>query len=140
LAAKHDIQRRITAVIEAEADQLVEACERAAEPINDHKRLETRVEVKNTTVLISLLVKPLMRATTPGKQSWVTVVEFNIERDGAMHLETNLAHYKTLQSHVLGFIPAGPKSLVCRQQFLMLLDALENELRALDPRGTIVRS
>jgi hypothetical protein len=57
-----------------------------------------------------------------------------------MHLETTLARYKTLQSHVFGFVPAGPKRLACRQQFLMLLDALENELRALDPRGTIVRS
>jgi hypothetical protein len=140
LAAKHDIQRRITADIEAEADQVVEACERAAEPINDHKRLETRVEIGNGKVLISLLVNPLMRATAPGKQSWVTVVEFDVGRDGAIHLETNLARYKTLQSHVFGFVPAGPKSLVCRQQFLMLLDALENELRALDPEGTIARS
>ena len=140
MAARHDIQRTITAHIEAEADQLVEACERAAEPISDHKRLDAQVQVESGRVTISLMVTPLMRASAPANQSWATVVDFEIEPQGVVYIQTALARYKTLQPQILGFIPSGPKTLAGRREYLMLLDALENELRALDSRGSIVRT
>jgi hypothetical protein len=140
MAAKHDIRRRIRAHIEAEADQLVEVCERAAEPISDHKRLDAEVQVESGRVTVSLMVTPLLRASAPAKQSWVTVIGFEVEPEGVMYVETALARYKTVQPQVLGFIPSGPKTLAGRREYLMLLDALENELRALDSKGSIIRT
>jgi hypothetical protein len=137
LAAKHDIERGITGDITATNEQLLEACRRAAEPISEHKRLEGLVEGGDGNMIVSLVVKPLM-GSKPGQVSWVVAI--GATGNNVKHVTAQIVRYKTLQSRVMGFIPAGPKTLGGRREFFMLLDALENELRALDPKGEIVRT
>ncbi|MGO9955392.1 MAG: hypothetical protein ACLP50_05340 [Solirubrobacteraceae bacterium] len=56
-----------------------------------------------------------------------------------VHLEAAIEKYVTSQSKVFGFVPAGPKSLQGRDRYFKFFDALENELRAVDPSGKIMR-
>ncbi len=58
---------------------------------------------------------------------------------GGVHLEAAIEKYVTTQSKVFGFVPAGPKSLQGRDRYFKFFDALENELRAVDPSGKIMR-
>jgi hypothetical protein len=138
LAAKHDIEQGVSAEVDASRDDVLDALSRAGDPLNEHKRLEVRDEDEEYRATVALWVQPLFRSDAPMKQSWVLSVELESPEPGVLCVETALSEFRTSQSTMLG-IPLGPKELLGRREFLLYLDALSNELGALDPHADVVR-
>lgn len=138
MAAKHDIERGISAEVKASRENVLEALERAGNPLNEHQRLEVRVADLGDQVAVSLWVQPLFKPKAPSKQSWLLSIELESPEPGSHCVETTLSEFRTAQSTMLG-IPIGPKELLGRREFLLYLDTLSNELNALDPDADVVR-
>ena len=133
MGAKQDVQHGVTADVRADRDAVVGACQRAAETLGKHARVQANAA--KVTVQILPGVSQTFSSVSP-------TVGINLRpgRDGHVHLEASVESHRTVQSTVFGFIPAGPKRLVGRQYFFRFLNALETELAALDPvSGSVQR-
>jgi len=133
MAAKADIQHGITAQVHADRDSVVAACRRAAERLGKHARFEANA----TRVTVAILpgITPKFSSVSP-----IVSIDLRPGNGGGVQLESRVERYRTIQSRLFGFVPAGPKRLVGKQPFFRFLDALETELGALDPAaGTVNR-
>jgi hypothetical protein len=139
MAAKHDVQRRITAELSTTRENITETCRRAAEAVGEHATVKPAADQVNITILGR---KQFVAMKGDRKRFFLMdlAVKMRPAQEGNIRLETEVGRYKTQQSAVFGFIPAGPKRLVGRTSFFKVLNSLENELRVLDPNADIVRS
>jgi hypothetical protein len=135
MAAKHDIQRGITAHVAASPESIGDACRRAAGTLKN-----AEVSANGRKVTVKIIVGTLGQALVGSRKGRSTVVGITLGgSNGRVALETNVENYTTIQSRVFGFVPAGPKRLWGREAYFKFLDALENELRVLDPGAEIQR-
>jgi hypothetical protein len=132
MAWKRDVKEGISAEVAADHEAVVAACRKAADQLGRH----ARVEADEVRITVSFL---------PGlspKLSYVSSIMGIAVRQagpGRLRLDSAVERYRLKQTTFLGFIPAGPKTLVGRGQFLRYLTALEAELGALDPAAGSVR-
>lgn len=132
MAWKRDINEGLNAEVAADRDAVVAACRRAAGTLGKHARLEASA----AKVTVSFL--PGLSATF-SQVSPIVGIALSPAEAGRVRVDTQVERYRTSQPVVLGFVPAGPKRLVGRGQFLRFLAALETELSALDPATGSVR-
>lgn len=136
MAAKRDLQHGVTADLTVASDHVVTACRRASETFGDFARFQA----SGNKAAITLILRSLGGRLIGSKNGRPMVVGISFSNgNGRVHLDTTVESYVTSQSKVFGFVPAGPKMLWGREAYFKLLDALENELRATDPDGHIVR-
>jgi hypothetical protein len=136
MAAKRDLQHGVTANMSVSREEVVAACRRASETFGDFALFQTNGDKATVTLILRSLGGRLIGS----KRGRPMVVGISmIDNNGRLHLDTRVEQYVTSQSTVLGFVPAGPKMLWGREPYFKLLDALENELRATDPNGDILR-
>lgn len=134
MAAKHDIQRGITAELDADREAIAEACRRAAGAVRG------QVEAGERKVRVRIVIQTLGQKMVKSKRGRETVVGIGLSgSNGRTQVETTVERFTTIQSRMFGFIPAGPKRMWGREIYFRFLDALENELRALDPTGQVER-
>jgi len=131
MAAKHDIQRGINAEVGAGREAVVEACARAVATLGKHGRSEATSQVVTVQILPGMSQK--LSSISP-------IVEISLKpaAQGRISVSTKVTRYRTSQSKLFAFIPMGPKTLVGKSYFVKFLNALETELRALDPAGSQV--
>lgn len=137
MAAKHDLQHGITADLAAPRDDIAAACRRASETFGEWARFSDT----GNKLTVTLLTRSLGGRLMGSKKGRPTIIGIPLEDNdgGRIHLDSTVEKYSTVQSTVFGFIPAGPKRLWGRERYFKFLNPLENELRALDPSGNIVR-
>jgi len=137
LSAKQDIASGVSAQIAATADQVALASERAA-AVFERKRLQATVKRDGQRTTITLL-RSTVGSSTPNRWLWIVAVRTQPLDGGQVEVGASVEQYRTTQPKALGLIPAGPKSLVRRRELFQLFDALETELRALDPSGQVTK-
>jgi hypothetical protein len=136
MAAKRDLQHGITADLTVSHEDAVAACRRACETFGEFARFQSN----GNKASVTLVLRSLGGRLVGSKSGRPMVVGVSLDdSNGRVHLNTNVEKYVTSQSKVFGFIPAGPKMLWGREAYFKFLDALENELRAVDPAGDIMR-
>jgi hypothetical protein len=136
MAAKRDLQHGVTADMAVSREEVVAACRRASETFGDFARFHT----SGHKATVTLILRSLGGRLIGSKKGRPMVVVISLsDNNGRLHLDTTVEKYVTSQSTVFGFVPAGPKMLWGREAYFKLLDALENELRATDPNGDILR-
>jgi hypothetical protein len=132
VAARHDIRHGISAELQADRDDVIAACRRAAAVLGKRARVEA--SAAKVTVSISPGMSQDLRSLSP-----VLGIDLRPSGGGRVQVETRVEVHRTIRSRILGFIPAGPKRLVGRYHFFRFLNALETELGALDPVSGSVR-
>lgn len=137
MAAKRDLQNGITADLTVAPEEALGACRRASETFGEWAHFESN----GRAATVTLILRSLGGRLVGSKRGRPMVVGIRLSESDTWtaHLNTTVEKYVTSQSKVFGFIPAGPKTLWGREAYFKLLGALENELRAIDPKGDIVR-
>jgi hypothetical protein len=131
MGAKADVQHAVSAEVATSPERAYEACQRAVAPLG--KKAE--IERASGGAVVSFY-PGFPRSLS--SRSPVVAVSIGEVGDGRVAVRTEVGGYRTLQTKVLGFIPAGVKRLVGRSQFFTFLTNLEHELGALDPAGAAV--
>jgi hypothetical protein len=108
------------------------ACGRAVAPLG--KRAEIASVAEGAIVSFYPGVARSLSSRSP-----IVGVAITVTTDGRTKVEAEIIKYRTLQSRILHFIPAGPKRLVGRSQYFSFLTNLEHELGALDPARISLR-
>jgi hypothetical protein len=129
---KNDVREGITADVTADREAVVAACRRATDTLGKHARLEAGPGKVTVSFLPGMSQR--MSHVSP-----IVGVALRPAEAGRLRVDVRVERYKLNQSVMLGFIPAGPKTLVGRGQLLRFLAALETELGALDPVSGSVR-
>jgi hypothetical protein len=130
------MQRGITADVAASQADVAAACRRAVDTLDG--RGEFAPEGNKATVVITVATLGGKLIGSKGGRRTVIGISMTPSDDGKVHLHTNVESVFTTQETVL-FIPIGPKRMWGRESFFKFLDALENELRAVDPNVELVR-
>ena len=128
MGAKNDIEERVTAQLNTSTDDVLVACQRAAATLGKRAKLST----DGAKILVHIHTNPI---TGPNASIVVRITATTNREAGSVHVSTAVVSYRTTQPKMIGFIPAGPKHLIGRNQYFKFLDALETELRSLDPAG-----
>ncbi len=132
MSAKHDVKHKVVATVNAPPAEVRAACQRAAESLGKKATIEGNSE--RITVAIKGGPVSALSSTSP-----IVVVTLSPAGEGAVKVESSVQSFRTVQSKIIGFIPAGPKRLIGRTSYFAFLNALELELRAVDPTSGQVR-
>jgi hypothetical protein len=133
MAAKTDVQIGLHAVIYASPEQVMEACQRAAEVLG--KRANSVATPAKVTVKILPGIIAKLSTVSP-----VVGISLTAGPDGRVVIEARIEAFRTAQSTFL-MIPVGPKTLVGKSTYLNLLKSLEQELKAIDRgQGSVERT
>lgn len=127
MSVKEDVTLGLHATINSTRDEVVHACERAAGLLGTH----AQTSVANTKVSVKILAGMVAKLS---KVSPLVAINLQPGENNSIVLAAKIERYLSLQSR-LYLIPIGPKRLMGKSQYLNLLTALEQELRAIDKGG-----
>jgi len=127
MSVKEDATLGLQATVNSTRDEVVQACERAAGLLGTH----AQTSVANTKVTVKILPGLVQKLS---KTSPLVAINLQPGENSSIVLVAKIERYLTLQSRVY-LIPVGPKRLLGKSQYLNLLTALEQELRAIDKGG-----
>lgn len=133
MAAQADVQVGLHAEVYATHEQVIEACQKAAEVLG--KRATAEVTPAKVTVNILPGLVPSLSPVSP-----LVGIRLAPGGDGRVVVDARIEKYRTVQSTFM-MIPIGPKTLVGRGTYLSLLKSLEQELRSIDGgQGSVRRT
>jgi hypothetical protein len=127
-----DARMGIVADIDATPEEAVMACQRAVDVLGSHATISVASGV------FTVAIRPeygRLSAVSP-----VVGIKLPPAVSGGVTVVAQISDYLTSQAKTFGFIPAGPKRLVGKDQYFRFLGALEVELRALDSSARIERA
>ena len=127
MSAKDDVTLGLHATINSTREEVVNACERAAGMLGTH----AQTSVANTKVTVKILPGMVAKLS---KVSPLVGINLQPGENNSIVLDVKIERYLMMQSRAY-MIPIGPKRLLGKSNYLNLLTALEQELRAIDKGG-----